>query len=646
MLESTVETGHPLDPLSPGEIRRAVEIVRADRRTGNAVLFSQVDLLEPEKGEYVAAAGAGRLADLDRRARVVLIDREARCAHDLVVSIATGAVLSWDRVEAGEPPLTMAEIERCERDVRADPRLQAALNRRGITDMRLVWVDPWSVGAYEDERDLRGRRLARGLIWVRSGPDDLNGYAHPVENLHTMYDLDTAEVLWVHDGEAVPVPAQDANFDAARCAPFRPDLRPLVITQPEGPSFTVEGREVRWQKWRFRVGYNAREGLVLHQLAWEDAGETRPILHRASMCEMVVPYGDPAFTHRRKNTFDAGELNLGAMANSLTLGCDCLGVIHYFDAAVAMADGEPKLLKNVVCLHEEDYGVLWRHYDWRSDTTEVRRSRRLVISFFTTLGNYDYGFFWYLFQDGSIECEVKLTGILSTGAVAPGERPAHGQLLNADGLYGPVHQHFFSFRLDFDVDGEENSVYEEHVEPMPPGPGNPLNAAFHHVRRKLEREQEAQRLADPLNGRSWKVVSSRRRNAVGEPTGYRLAPHGNVLAMPGEAANVTQRAGFITRHLWVTPYHPQELHAAGDFCNQHPGGAGLPAWTAADRPIEDRDLVVWYTLGTYHQARTEDWPVMPVAYAGFGLHPSGFFDANPALDVPPPDPHRNGSCCA
>ena len=197
-----------------------------------------------------------------------------------------------------------------------------------------------------------------------------------------------------------------------------------------------------------------------------------PILHRAAMSDMVVPYGDPAPTHHRKNTFDGGELNFGALVNSLTLGCDCLGEIHYFDAALVDQDGKAHAVKNAICMHEEDYGVLWRHMNMRTNQTEVRRSRRLVVSSFSTIGNYDYGIFWYLYQDGTIQCEVKLTGILSTGAVPVGQTPRYGQLLNEDGLYAPIHQHFFNFRLDLDVDGPLNTVYEEHAEAEPAGPGN------------------------------------------------------------------------------------------------------------------------------------------------------------------------------
>jgi primary-amine oxidase len=354
---------------------------------------------------------------------------------------------------------------------------------------------------------------------------------------------------------------------------------------------------------------------------------------------MVVPYGDPAPAQWRKNAFDAGEYHIGALANSLELGCDCLGAIHYFDAAFADARGEPVVLRNAICLHEEDHGLLWKHTDFRTGQGEVRRSRRLVVSSVSTVGNYEYGFYWYFYQDGTIEFEVKLTGIVSTGALPPGATTPYGQRLTPDGLYAPIHQHFFNLRLDLDVDGPTNAVYEVHAEAVPPGPENPHGNAFFARSTLLRSEAEAQQVIDPLAGRTWKVVNHGVRNAVGEPVAYQLVPKGNVLPFARPEASVTARAGFITRHLWVTPYRQDERHAAGDYPNQHPGGAGLPAWTAADRPIADTDVVLWYTLGSHHPVRLEDWPVMPVQHAGFLLQPAGFFDANPALDVPPPHGH-------
>jgi primary-amine oxidase len=137
------------------------------------------------------------------------------------------------------------------------------------------------------------------------------------------------------------------------------------------------------------------EGLVLHQVAYDDDGRTRPIAHRLSISEMVVPYGSNDPFHHWKNAFDCGEWGLGRMVNSLELGCDCLGEIRYFDAAVADERGNARIQPNVIRVHAEDFGILWKHQDLHSFTTETRRSRRLVVSSIHTVGNYEYGFYWY-----------------------------------------------------------------------------------------------------------------------------------------------------------------------------------------------------------------------------------------------------------
>ncbi|HVX31068.1 MAG TPA: primary-amine oxidase, partial [Nitrolancea sp.] len=525
----------------------------------------------------------------------------------------------------------------CEAACKQDPEFQAALRRRGITDVESVIVDPWSFGAYEDDE---GRRLTRALTFARQHPTD-NAYAHPIENLVTIVDLNEMKVVRIDDYGVVPVPQIPGNYGAADTK--QPvELKTLEIHQPDGPSFEVDGQLIRWERWRFRIGFTPREGLVLHTVGFEDQGRLRSILYRASLSEMVVPYGDTAPVHRHKNAFDGGEYNIGALANSLELGCDCLGEIRYFDAVLAGSDGSPMVIRNAVCMHEEDYGILWKHVDFRIDQTEVRRSRRLVVSWITTVGNYEYGMFWYFYQDGSLEFEVKLTGILSVGALRPGETRKYGQVLNADGLYAPIHQHFFNVRLDLDIDGATNSVYEVEIEPETAGEHNPERAGFYARTTLLPRELEAQREVNALKGRFWKIVNPRSKNSVGEPVGYRLIPGSNTVMFASPEASIAKRATFATKNLWVTPYAEQEMHAAGEFPNQHPGGAGLPTWTQANRDIAETDLVLWYTIGSNHVARLEDWPVMPVMYTGFMLRPDGFFNDNPAMDVAPSHGHGDG----
>lgn len=320
------------------------------------------------------------------------------------------------------------------------------------------------------------------------------------------------------------------------------------------------------------------------------------------------------------------------MTQSLALGCDCLGEIRYFDGLICDPAGEPQVIKNAICLHEEDYGILWKHVE-RGGNAEVRRSRRLVLSSIATVGNYEYGFYWYFYQDGSIEYEIKLTGIVSNGALPVGEKRKYGTVV-APGVYAPIHQHFFSIRMDMAIDGMKNSVYEVNTVTEPEGPGNPFGNAFYAESTMLAREPGARRQVNPATARYWKVQNDRMRNGLDQPVAYKLMPGENTLPFNRPDSSLIKRAGFTTNHLWVTAYNPAEMHAAGQYPNQHPGGAGLPAYQAADRIVEDTDIVVWYTMGHNHVPRPEDWPVMPTQYMGFKLQPTGFFDRNPALDVP------------
>jgi primary-amine oxidase len=633
--------GHPLDPLSAEEVAAAAAAVRGSERgraRAGGCRFITIDLREPAKDAVIAwEDGGGRPP---RAAEVVLLDRGTGETIEAEVALPDGEVSAWRERDDVQPIAVVAELMEAEERLRLHPEFQAALARRGVTDPAQIQVDAWPAGHFGEPEESE-RRLARCTVFVRPAPGD-NEWAHPVDGVLGLVDLNTLEVLRVEDHGVVPVPPESGNFDAAAAAPLRDDIAPLEITQPDGPGFTVAGRVVRWQRWQVHVGFTTREGLVLHRLSYEDGGRRRSIMHRASLSEMVVPYGDPGPTHYFKDAFDAGENGVGFSASPLTRGCDCLGEIVYLDAVVNDAAGEPVRIPNAICLHEEDAGVLWRHIEWRDGSGEVRRSRRLVISSFSAIGNYDYGFFWYLYQDGTIEFEVKLTGVLSTGGVAPGVRPEHGTLV-APGLNAMVHQHFFNMRLDLDIDGVQNAVEEVWTESLPPGPGNRHGNAFRPRRRRFATELEARRRTDAASARWWEIVNPSVRHRLGEPVGYRLVPGENAVPFAQPDAPVSRRAGFMWSHLWVTPYEPAERFAAGDYPSQHPGGAGLPEWTAADRPVADRDIVVWYTFGHHHVPRPEDWPVMPVATIGFHLKPVGFFDRNPALDVPPPAPHA-GHC--
>lgn len=640
-MKSVMEKGpasvqHPLEPLTAGEIATVVAVLREQRPLGAATRFVSIVLQEPAKGALRAADAGG---PLQRAAFTVLFDNSKNECYEAVVSINTRRVTSWRHVPGVQPTMTADEQLECEAAVLRSPEFREACRRHGVTDLGLVMVDIWTVGNYGAEEEST-KRLARPLCFVRADPTD-NGYARPIEGLRPVVDLNLMQVIRVEDYGYTPLPPHPGNYRADRVGNLRTDVKPLEIVQPEGPSFTVSGNQVSWQKWNFVIGFNSREGLTLHDVSYTDEGRKRSILYRASLSEMVVPYGDPGPTQRRKNAFDSGEYGMGQCANSLELGCDCLGHIRYFDAAMTNSRGEPLVIKNAICMHEEDYGILWKHTDRRDNHVEVRRSRRLVVSSISTVENYEYGFFWYLYQDGNIQFEIKLTGILSLGALPAGEKSKYGNLV-APQLYAPNHQHFFNMRLDFDLDGPANTVYQVDVVPDAAGPDNPFENAFSAQAKRLEFEKEAMANLNLERGRYWKIANENVKNGVGESVAYKFMPGDNCVPYASPNASWRKRAGFVNHHVWVTPYEANEKFGAGDYPNQHAGGEGLSKWTRQNRPIADRDIVFWYTMGHTHIPRPEDYPVMPAAYIGFLLKPLGFFNMNPANDVAPSMPACHG----
>ncbi|HEX4361820.1 MAG TPA: primary-amine oxidase [Pseudonocardia sp.] len=630
-VDPAVAQRHPSDAIEPAEVTGCRQLLVDAGLVLPTTTFAYFGLAEPDRSA-VAAHSPGD--PVSREFRVMLIDTATGHSHDAMVSTSESRVVSVRELEPavdGGVPVIGLEFEIVEQIVHADPRWLAAMARRGLTDLSVLRAQPLSAGV-AGNADETGRRLQRVFTFLQKSKNDLP-WAHPVDGVTAYVDVISREVIDVIDDLALPVPDEDANFhDPEFVGPTRTGLRPIEISQPDGPSFTLDGNELSWLGWRLRVGFDAREGLVLRDVSIDDRGRRRPLLHRASIAEMVVPYADPRPNRWFQNFFDCGEYLLGSYANSLELGCDCVGDITYLDVVLADGDGNPRLVPRAICIHEEDAGILWKHTDPFTGSSDSRRQRRLVVSFFTTVGNYDYGFYWYFYLDGTIELEVKATGVVFTSGY-PGAGFEYASQL-APGLGAPYHQHLFVARLDTEIDGPGNAVDELEVVRVPVGEGNPHGNGFTQSVRRLATESGAARLADTAAGRVWRIVNTTERSRFGAETGYVLHPEGRPTLLAQEGSDIHRRATAATKHLWVTPYRRDERYPAGDFVNQHPGGAGLPAWTAADRPVDGGDIVVWHTFGMTHFPRLEDWPVMPVDTCGFSLKPSGFFNANPTLDVP------------
>ena len=619
---------HPLDPLTPSEMQAAVALVRRECAPGERVLFETVMLHEPQK-EVVQNHHDGE--EIDRRAFLAVYDRDEGKTYEGIVSLNESRVISWQHVPGVQPRMMEQEMEELSQVVKSNPDYIEALKKRGIEDLDKVQVGWFPQGRFPGE-GYEDRRIIRAHSQYIETPGD-NPHVRPIEGLVPVVDLNTLEVLRIEDFGVRPIPPQTGNYSAESQPRLRDQLKRLEITQPDGPGFSVDGYQVSWENWSFRIGFTPREGMVLHTVSYRDGESERPVMYRASLAELVVPYGETDNDHFRNHSFDLGESVFGNCVNSLELGCDCLGEIHYLDVDLTDSNGEPLNHPNAICLHEEDYGVLWKHTNPITKRSEVRRSRRMVVSSFYTSWNYDYGIYWYFYLDGSIEFEAKLTGILYCGAVEEGKVTPYGRMV-APNLSGQIHEHYFNVRMDMNVDGEKNSVVEVEANRVPTGPDNPHGNAHSTKETLLESESGAARDIKPELGRHWKIINREKKNGFGAHPGYRLVPGSNVKSMHQPDSPFMKRAGFIEHDLWVTPFDARENHPSGSYVNMSAGGDGLPEWTKKDRSVKDEDLVLWYTAGLMHVPRPEDFPIMPVEYIGFKLQPVGFFDQNPALDLP------------
>ncbi len=640
---------HPLDPLSPDELELAVDLLRAAGHLPDGALLPLLVLHEPPKAALLAF-DAGADAAPPREALAVVLDRARGRTGEAVVDLGARRVATWRELPGAQPNLTASEFERVPALVRADPRWQEAMRRRGVTDLDGVHLDVWAPGRLSPEERASGARLARALSFWRG--EARTPYARPIEGVVAVVDLGADAVVAVHDPEPVAVPQRANDLDPGSIGAQRQAPRPLRITQPEGPSFELRGQEVAWQGWRFRWSLHPREGLVLHRVGYEDRGRLRSVLHRGAVSEIVVPYGDPDPAWSWRGAFDEGEYGLGRHTFPQALGADVPANAVLLPVVLADDRGAPEVIERAVALYERDGGLLWRHLDEEAGHLEARRARELVLKCTVTIGNYDYGFSWVFGQDATLGLEVELTGLLlakgvgaprcahcpdlALGAAAAPEPvdTRHGTLV-APGVLAPNHQHFFCARLDLDVDGPLNSALEVESAPTPPGPDNPAGNAFEVRRTLLEREGQARRDAAPALGRRWRVFNPGAPTSLGHLPGFALVPGESVAPLLAPDAAVRRRAGFLEHHLWITRHRPGELYASGDHPNQAREPDGVARYAADDEPLVGEDLVVWYTFGTSHAPRVEEWPVMSVQRAGFRLVPHGFFERNPALDVPP-----------
>lgn len=631
LLAAMPASAHPLDPLNPDEIIGAAQILLAGGAAQPGAIFQSVELREPPK----AAVLAWRPGQPPLPRQATVFWRQQRQSYKTTVNLGDGSYAppALIRTSDGQLGLTITEVS----DfgfVFDDPAFLAALARRGIVtpaQRAKVFVTPLTAGAFGLPEE--AKRIVKAQMYFTEGAS-INLYARPIEGLQAIIDLDARRVMRVLDSGVVPVPAATHEFDEASVGALtglRPALKPIRISQPEGVNFTLQGQVIEWQKWRFHVRFDRRTGPVVSTVSY--AG--RPVLYQGSLSEIFVPYQDADPNWFYRTYMDNGEFGFGLLASPLKRGLDVPENTTLLDAIVSAAIPDPSVpvvplpLTAVVGVFERLTGQpAWRHFEQFSGAAyEGRAEVELVVRSIAQVGNYDYLLDWVFTQHGVVRGEVGLTGIDAPKGVHPGGGDPAQNTPVAPQLVAPFHSHFFNFRLDLDVDGRDNSFVLGHLHTKPvPGPRQSVWSLEEQV---LSRESEG-RIAPEGHGR-WKVINPGRRNAYGQPTGYLVETHDTAEPLLKKADYA--RASFIANALWITAYDPDQRYAAGDTPNQHPGSPGLPRWQQDNRPIANRDIVLWLTLGHHHVTQAEDWPVMSRQRLAFELKPVNFFDRNPALDL-------------
>ncbi|MCC5636854.1 primary-amine oxidase [Nostoc sp. CHAB 5844] len=622
---------HPLTSLTEAEITTAVAVIKKEKTLSDLAVFPVITLKEPDKKEILNFTTDKQF---QRQAFLVVYERSQNKTYEGVVDLKTHSLTSWKEIPNVQPTFVASDYELVNHAVKADSRWQKAIQQRGITNFDDVKINCWAAGILSKQEEAKGHRLCRALSYYRG--DRWNYYSRPIEGVLATVNLNTGQVASFIDRGIVPFSQENWNYDVKSLGKLLTPPKLLKILQPNGKSFQINGNEISWQGWNFRYLIHPRDGLVLYLVSYKDGENIRPILYRASLSEMVVPYGAPNPNWSFRNAFDVGEYSFGLLANTQELGKEVPENGVSLDAVFANEQGEPYKMPGVVGIYERDNGILWKHYEYSTQRNHVRRNRELVMTMTATVDNYDYSINWIFHQDGTLEVQNELSGIvLAQGTALEKESldNSYGRLL-AKNILGVNHQHFFNYRLDMDVDGQANSVLEMNVNSLPINDKNLIGNAIAVAETPLTTETAAVRDVDMKHSREWMIASADKKNVLDAAPAYMLMPTGNSIFFPTEGAEIRKRAKFATHHLWVTKYKPDELYAGGNYPNQSQPGEGLPKYISDDESLTKEDIVVWYTMGMTHVPRPEDWPVMPVHRIGFKLVPRGFFSRNPVINLP------------
>ncbi|KAK4279077.1 hypothetical protein QN277_016834 [Acacia crassicarpa] len=641
---------HPLDPLTIHEFNQVRSILsHYPLLKSSSYALNSVVLEEPPK-KLVKQWKSGD--PLFPRKAIVTVRVNAASTLLLTVDLSTQQVTRHEvGPVSGYPTMTVEDMIGARNAPLKSREFNRTITARGVHMADLACL-PVSSGWYGNIKEEQSTRLIKVQCYSSEGT--ANFYMRPIEGLTVLVNMDRQEVVSISDkGRNIPIPNgidTDYRYSVQKLNGKLNLLNPISLEQAKGPSFTVDGNLVRWANWEFHLKPDPRAGIVISQAKVRDpeTSELREVMYKGFTSELFVPYMDPTDAWYFKTYMDAGEYGFGLQAMSLDPLNDCPRNAYYMDGVFAAADGKPYVRPNMICVFESYAGdIAWRHVECPItdfQITEARPKVTLVVRMAAAVANYDYIMDWEFQTDGLIRPKVGLSGILMvkgtpydhTNQIPPQEY-LYGTLLS-ENVIGVIHDHFITYRLDMDIDGDDaNSFVKVNIKRHQTSPeeDSPRRSYLKAVRNVAKTEKDAEiklKLYDPSE---FHVVNPNKKTKVGNPVGYKLVPGGTAASLLDAEDPPQKRAAFTNNQMWVTPYNESEQWAGGMFVYQSQGDDTLQVWANRDREIENKDIVVWYTIGFHHIPCQEDYPVMPTVSSSFDLKPVNFFERNPILRMPP-----------
>ncbi|MEL6631554.1 MAG: tyramine oxidase [Bacteroidota bacterium] len=630
----SASSAHPMDALNKAEYKQTVKILSEAGHVNDDSRFAIIHLKEMPKAEVLQ----WKTGDPIQRTASVVVKQGPK-TFEGQVNLSEEKVDSWEEIKGVQPPFLYEEYEGMVEICAENEEWKASMEKRGYTSYDEIFASNLSAGYFGEDAEAE-KRITKLTFFDVEGVED-HVYGRPIEGLTVVIDLNERKVLEVIDTGVIPINKDnhDYNESAARKGSDRPEMNPVTISAPNS-NIKRNGSMIEWDLWKFHVRLDKRVGTILSLIKFHDES----IIYQISANEMFVPYMDPDLGWYYRSYMDVGEYGLSNALSplSLTIGKDCPEDAMLLNELVSDDRGDAFEADETIAIFERNTGrPLWRHFEVSNFSLQSRASVELVVRMIATVGNYDYLIDYIFTQNGEFKVEIGATGIDAVKGVrtqhmsdpTAAEDTKHGALI-APGLVGVYHDHYLSFRVDIDVAGQSNSFLQDHIIPQKYPKGSSPRISGWRVQPHIqETEGPVMQGKGHHHDAYWRVVHSTAKNKMGNARSYHLRPGHSHLSILEDKDYPQQRAAFSKHHLWVTPYHADELYPAGKYPNQNKGGDGIPRWVADKESVADKDIVLWYTIGFHHLTIAEDWPILPTMYHGFTLRPYHFFDRNPALDV-------------